>query len=398
MTTALQRLLKYPHAAVFDKAPGADLALRVRHEDGAVWTVADGVMTVKAGALERSYSLADFTVGSLAAELAADGFQVPTIAQEWQPRSALVLVEGRGDQGESNGDHVQAFTSLLWVLLSGFAVEVREAEYQVGQALLQMVVTTAAGEWLDLWGTLYGVPRLQSEADDDFRLRISREAFRLRVNAHAIEMAILDATGDNVEIVEPWKLMFRLDESLLSGPHRIQDADYYNYHVIQAVGPSGANWNRIPSIVDRNRAAGVIQYRHRATVPGSVLVSNVWDGASLISARNTISGTKYIWDDRTLLDYSLIEDIPVLNHASRRRKTLRRTSFSRLSDRSWPGTPWADSTWGSLVAFIHSQHSRTYRVHYSLVLYQGMPWPNATWSGRWSDSTSVESSRSRILS
>ena len=32
--TTLQRLLKYPHAAVFDKDPLAELAIRVRHDDG----------------------------------------------------------------------------------------------------------------------------------------------------------------------------------------------------------------------------------------------------------------------------------------------------------------------------------------------------------------------------
>ena len=31
--TTLQRLLKYPHAAVFDKDPLAELAIRVRHDD-----------------------------------------------------------------------------------------------------------------------------------------------------------------------------------------------------------------------------------------------------------------------------------------------------------------------------------------------------------------------------
>lgn len=396
MTTTLQKLLKYPHAAVFDKSPVPELALRIRHDAGATWSIAENVMTVTSGDLVRTFDLSEYTIGSLASALEAEGFQVPAISPAWQGRSALVLAEGSGDQNESNGDHVHAFTSLLWVLLSAYAVEVREAERQVGNALQQMVLTTAEGEWLDLWGYLYGVPRKQGELDPAYRLHIKKEAFRLRVNKFAIEQAITDQTGDDIRIIEPWRLMFRLDDSVLSGPHRLQDANYYNYHVIQATGPSGADWEAIRAIVDRNRAAGVIQYQHKAIAPGSVLISGVWEDATLLTSRTAIHGAKDIWDDRTLLDYSRIEDIPVLNHASLRRRTLRRTSMSKLTDRPWLAAPWPAAGWGEVVAFIDSKHSRSYRVHYSLSTYEGRDWPRQPWSGRWTDSTSVESGHSQL--
>ncbi len=37
-------------------------------------------------------------------------------------RSAMVLVEGKGDQLTSNGDHVHGFKSLLWALYTAFTV------------------------------------------------------------------------------------------------------------------------------------------------------------------------------------------------------------------------------------------------------------------------------------
>jgi hypothetical protein len=49
MRTMLQRLLKYPHRAMFDTSPGAVQAFRLSHPDGAVWAIADEVMTVAAG-------------------------------------------------------------------------------------------------------------------------------------------------------------------------------------------------------------------------------------------------------------------------------------------------------------------------------------------------------------
>lgn len=256
--TALQRLLKYPHSAVFDKAPASELVLRVRHADGARWTVADEVMTVTAGALERIYPLAGHTFGSLAAALQADGFDVLLLAPQWAARSALAAVEGSGDQGASNGDHIYAFTSLLWAMLSGYAGETREAGHQVVQALRQMVLTQAEGEWLDLWGKLYNEGRRPGEADETYAPRIPQEAFRIRVNALAIEQAIKDHTGKDVIIEEPWGLMFRLDESALSGSHRFYNGENVGYHLLRPVSRESIDWTDVLAVIERNRAAGVI--------------------------------------------------------------------------------------------------------------------------------------------
>lgn len=258
--TMLQRLLKYPHAAVFDAQPVSDLALRVRHADGASWVVADEVLTVHAGSLERSYRLGEHTFGSLAQALVADGFDVPTLAQEWAQRSALATMEESGDQGLSNGDHIHAFTSLLWVLLSGYAVEMRDAELQVVEALQQMFIPTADADWLDLWATLYGVLRKPGESDEDVRDRIPKEAFRVRVNGLAIEDAIKDITDEDIELREPWREIFRLDESKLSGNHHFADG-YYSYFLVQPVARrGGVNWPGVLDVIHRNRAAGIEVY------------------------------------------------------------------------------------------------------------------------------------------
>lgn len=266
-TTTLQRLLKYPHAAVFDKAPGQELALRLRHPDGATWVVAEEVLSVSAGGVAREYDLTEHTVSSLANALEADGFEVAYQSAQFASHGASVLVEGKGDQNQSNGDHIGAFTSPLWAIMGGYAREVREAEYQKDQALRQMVITQAEGEWLDLWGMLYAEERFEGEDDADYAPRIPKEAFRLRVNGIAIEQAILDRTGYDIEIREPWQKIFRSSMSVLSGADHFQDDRYYSYFVIQPVARGPVDWGKILPVVHRNRAAGIEVYSPAIELP-----------------------------------------------------------------------------------------------------------------------------------
>ena len=267
--TALNRLLKHPHPAVFDKTPHAELALRLRHPDGASWRVADGVLTASAAGEDWDYELAGHTVGSLASALDGDGFNVVYLSPQFANRGALVLAEGVGDESITNGDHITAFTSPLWAIMGAYAGEVRGAEYQMHQALRQMVITQAEGEWLDLWGALYAEGRAEGESDADYAPRIPEEAFRIRVNGLAIEQAIKDRTGCDIEIREPWRLMFTLNESKLSGTHALHNADYYTYHVIHPVARASTDWSAVLPVIHRNRSAGVLVYAPSIEFPVS---------------------------------------------------------------------------------------------------------------------------------
>ena len=373
MTTALQSLLKYPHAAVFDKAPGASLALRVRHPDGAVWSVADELLTVTAGDLVRTYDLSEFTVGGLAVALEGDGFEVLNVSAEWQSRSALVLVEGRGDQGESNGDHLVAFTSILWGLLTGYAAEIRGASYQVGQALRQMVITQAEGEWLDLWGTLYSVGRNADETDADYAPRIPEEAFRIRVNAHGIEKAIFDATGWDVRIEEPWKEIFHLDLSELSGTHRFYDGERTGHHLIQPVARQEVDWVVVLAIIERNRAAGVLVL---SPLVRRISFVDATTNPIVIGGVHSEFYAFARYEDRPLLDYNLVLDDNsdvIVNHASRYQKEIMRSSFLKVPVQSWGSTSWLQQPWKSEY-FVQSGHIRDYRVYFLNLAYSSQYW------------------------
>lgn len=384
--TMLQSLLRYPHAAVFDKAPGAELALRVRHPAGAAWSVADEVLTVTAGSADPvEYHLGDYTVGELAAELVSAGFEVPMVAPSWAGRSALVLVEGAGNDAVSNGDHVTAFTSLLWALYSGYAGELRDAKYQIGQALRQMVIPQAEGEWLDVWGTLYGDARRQDESDADYAPRIPQEAFRLRVNALGIEKAILDGTGFDVRINEPWKDVFRLDESLLSGPHRFYDGERIGYHLIQPTSNQEVDWSVVLPIIERNRPAGVM-------VLGPFVRRIKQIEASLglvVHGGGTSENTAYDrYQDRQLLDYNVTLDDGsdiILNHLARRRHEIMRSSGFAVPSQPWGTLPWGSGDW-SAPYIVGGAHIRDYRVYYLDLNYSSQFWTSQrSWSGAASD-------------
>lgn len=331
--TALQRLLKYPHAAVFDTSPGEELALRIRNPAGLVWEITGTTLKLTTGQnvyfdgtynfdgsydwglTRRDYSLLDKTVGELADELRADGHVVLFESDEFAGRSAHILIVGRGNQEESNGDHVNAYTSLLWSQYSAYAIEVERAEGDVQQALRQMVLTQAEGDWLDVWANLYGVPRVADEGDPALQERIPKEVFRLRVNGLAIEQAVLDITGESIRLDEPWRRMFTLSESALSGDHHLQDGRYFTYHVIQPVGGEGTNWDAVLPVIRRNKAAGVDLYAPMTDFGGWHINLQPPVEYRIENARTDVRGVGLLSaNDWVLGILTLDESAPSINH------------------------------------------------------------------------------------
>lgn len=375
----LQRLLKYPHAAVFDKSPAAQLAFLLSHPDGAAWRVADEVLTVTAGDATHSYALAGLTFAELQSALQADGFVVSALPGALAGRQAIMLAEGSGDERQSNGDHLFTFTSLLWVMLSGYAIELREAKDNVQQALRQMVLGQAEDIWLDLWGALYDQQRKPGELDAAFAPRIKREAFRLRVNAIAIEQAVLDATGYDITIEEPWQNIFTLDESALSGPHKLYDGDRIGYHLIQPVASTGVDWSVILPVIHRNRAAGIEVLPPYTQIGDAVQAG----GTAVTSGRYPMHGRSDRYEDRALLDFSTIEETSIPNRPFYHEQNILRFGGVAVPTKRWseyPNGSWLPVKWSD-TAYLASQiASREYRVYYSAVDYEGQQWPNTrTW-------------------
>jgi len=187
---------------VFDKASRPVLALRVNADSGVLnWSVADGVLQIQYGAIvtaDLTVNLADYTVASLATYLAGvAGLTVPFVDDTGTVAglSARVLVDGSGEQAESNGDHLYAYTSVLWAWMEPIAAELRDASAAIDEMVKQMVPQTAAGEWLDQLGAYYSVDRNTGELDVDYALRIVASVGKPTGNNVAIEQAINTVVG-----------------------------------------------------------------------------------------------------------------------------------------------------------------------------------------------------------
>lgn len=203
-----QKLVGYLNR-VFARGPAQELALRVSYESGAMrWSVADGelVLTVTGGVGQSTtIPLGGHSVQSLAALIASlPGFSVPFVAGgEIASRSAMVLLDGSGDQSASNGDHLYGFTSALWAYLHGQAVELTAARAAIGEALLQMAANTASESWVDEHGSYYGIPRRSGEADAAYAARMVAEISVARGNNFAISSALRRATeATSVTVVD----------------------------------------------------------------------------------------------------------------------------------------------------------------------------------------------------
>jgi hypothetical protein len=189
----------------FSIDPEQFLAFRLRYAGEMSWTVLNGELTtsvVGGPGSNLTINLADYTINSLVDHLSAQpGYSVSAMSAD-HGKSALVILEGSADQDTSNGDHLYAFSSLLYALLQPFSFELTQAETQINEMLNQMVTTTAEGEWIDAWGSYLGVPRISGEIDADYRTRIVPEVIRPRENNVAIEMAIKEAFGQTATVTD----------------------------------------------------------------------------------------------------------------------------------------------------------------------------------------------------
>lgn len=199
-----QKLLLWLHR-IFDKDAHQQLALRLQYDGGMVWTIANGVLTtvVTGGSgANQTIDLAGYTIGTLSDYLATlPGYSVPfQDTSAYGLLSALVLLDTSNDIGTSNGDHIYGYTSLLWAYLESVGAELGAVKAQIPQALRQMSIPTAEGEWLDFQGGFYRVPRNQSELDPFYAPRIIASVLQPRGNNVAIAVAIQTVAVDALRV------------------------------------------------------------------------------------------------------------------------------------------------------------------------------------------------------
>lgn len=338
--TTLQKLLKYPHKDVFDTSPHDGIAFKLRNPLGdCSWVISDDVMLVSNGLQTFTYSLPDLSIPQLIFSLQTDGFEVSSISNDFLNLNSTVLVEANGDQDSYS--FVSAFKNLLYAFLGAYGKELRAAQRQSKEAIRQMVITDAEGEWLDLWGNLYNHKRTQDQSDQSYSTEIPKEAFRVRVNALAIEKAIFDETGKKVIIEEPWGSMFRLDDSALSGTKKLYNGERVGYHLLRPVSSIPIDWSDVLPVIYRNKASGIIVLDPEVR-PGSFIDASV-NGTCWLGVQNrSATLIKSINEGVLSENLTLSGDARTRNYhfAITSNGTYANGRYITWSDGAWDDRPW----------------------------------------------------------
>lgn len=355
----LDRLLQSVYSA-FDKGHLGQIALRIYHPDSVVWRVAGRVLSLgnELSGITHTYDLKSRTLQALAEDVNADGYSVIYLDPSVAGLSSAALVAGSGMASISNGDAIYCYRSLLWGILDSIALELEGARDQIPEALRQITMTASEAEYLDLWGYYFDVPRKPGMSDADYREWIVKEVTRLRLSPGAIELAILEHTGFDVTILEPWKFIFTYDESELDGDHRLFDGNLIDYHVIQPKAFTPVDWTVVMPVIHRNRSAGVLVLGPEEITAYHADFSEEFSDAGFLVCRDYCGLA--IYEDTVRYDYMLFGDVSVLNH-----------EMGLTQVRMTGG--WADDS-GYEYPEGHFHATRNYREHTGWVVYSRNTW------------------------
>lgn len=149
--------------------------------------------------------------------------------------------------------------SLNKLILDTIDAELQLTEDDTIKAKAQSFLDTASDEWLDYWGSWFGLQRKENQSDDDYRQAIKYHVKHGRNTIPDLRQALADFLNtdvSNVNIYEPYTNIFILNNSILNGNDRLQ-SDYYHYAVID-IQISVPFPPEIIDIINWFRPAGVI--------------------------------------------------------------------------------------------------------------------------------------------
>lgn len=135
---------------------------------------------------------------------------------------------------------------------------------------LEYNLRTATGEWLDEWGSWFGVYRSMDEDDDSYRYRILTSLARATGTIPAIMNSVLEYyeveygkgkyTEADIKITEPYTLLKKFSEcGEFSGTHRFPDSEFYRHHTIEIELPESVT-PQLRQMVEKTKAGGIKVY------------------------------------------------------------------------------------------------------------------------------------------
>lgn len=273
---------------VFDKDPHRFLAIRINYDGSMEWQLADGILTtnVSGGSgANLAIDVRQYTIAGLATHISGlPGYSIPFVElAENSALSARCLMDASGNQAQSNGDHIYAYTSPLWAYMDANAAELAIARTQVTEMLKQMSTRTAENEWLDELGSYYAVPRNPGESDALYGPRIIATVLRPRGNNIAIATAIEEISNglrarivDAVDVAEIANLRdgtisFNGAYRHFSGDAEISHNLFDAQFDVDFTATSGFDGARIAALIDLFRDAGT--HLRRISMTGAIVES-----------------------------------------------------------------------------------------------------------------------------
>lgn len=135
---------------------------------------------------------------------------------------------------------------------------------------LELVIGSSTGEWLDEWGSWFGIPRLLNEEDSSYRNRILAVATKPKNTVPALIEAVRTYLGNpelNVQVYEPHNNIMKYSVSAYSGLDKYQDNEYQRFAVVDIIVPTNTP-GVMQNIVEPVKSAGVKAYFTRMDVIG----------------------------------------------------------------------------------------------------------------------------------
>jgi len=175
--------------------------------------------------------LCEYTISSLADYIS--GMPGMVVEYESSGMGGLcggILIDGNGNQDQTNGDHLYAFSSLLWSYMSSLSAELADAALAIIEMLKQMSLRSAEGFWLDELGSYYKVPRILGESDAAYGPRIVAETLRPKGNNFAIAAAIKEASGVNTSVIDA--ALLPVETNFFDGTWNFDGSRLYAIHNI----------------------------------------------------------------------------------------------------------------------------------------------------------------------
>ena len=139
----------------------------------------------------------------------------------------------------------------------------------VDNMALEMCLKTATGEWLDLWGSYFGIPRISpNETDEVYSDRIIEKIISPKATIPALKKSTSkwlyynygsEYKPEDIEITEPWKSLFITSQrGTISHFGRLPDSEYWTPGIIDIAIPDASEMSKdLILYLNTIKAAGV---------------------------------------------------------------------------------------------------------------------------------------------